>query len=813
MPNRSSDKSRLSEAKLVDATTGSRRSEIDPGGFSGRSLSNRYQVEEFIGMGGMAYVYRAKDLRIGRTVAIKILKPDLVYADRGMVDEFLDEAKATANLNHRNIIEVSDADQDEDGTTFLVMQYLNGKPLDEIIENEQPLTFERAADLFEQICEGVQQAHASGIIHRDLKPSNIMVMTDRRNEEVLKILDFGIAKAMTATAKVSREIGTVYYASPEQLSKGSGIDHRSDIYSLGVILYQLLTGAVPFDDDSVERIIYQKLHYTPPQLNSRRSEIPGPVEEVVGRAMAKEPAHRYQSATELARAFWRALSLETGVLAIECVDVLSRAALAGASIILNGKYAGQTDNRGHWRGTGLPPRQYLIELECPRYQNRRVNVRVESREEASLTLELQLEPKGDLIIACGEPGVPIELDGQKAGVTDETGRLFVQNIDSGVRRVRTADPRYMTAEAEVEVGIDEQAFLELNLTPRNVPWFRKPLVVGPILAGLALIAAMAYWLTPGNDQPSPEPSPESTPQIAQNSQLPAPEVSPVPRLDITPLPQVKASATQIQKLPSPTPTAPSVATTPVTTPSPTPAASLPTTPPAHSTPATTPPPATPVPSYGNSVIDRGQLALKNKQYDEAINIFKQFPRDPIALKSKGLAYLGLNQPQNAANAFEDALKLEPRNSDLINALGDVYYNMRKWDRALDLYNRLLPSQPGRLSLHYNVCRANFYKGEYNAAVNQCGALISKKPDFEGAYEMVDAAYQKLGGREWNTTAKEFYKSLRIRSDNNPLPIYYQGLAYIRLKQFADAEIHVKLLERLNSPKAQLLSAKLPGIRR
>ena len=227
----------------------------DPYGFTGTLLANRYQIEELIGIGRMAVVYRAYHIVSRKLVAIKILKPDLAYANPGMVEDFLNEARAIASLDHPHIIEVSDAELAEDGTAFMAMKYLKGQSLDDLLPEDGSLPLERVTALFAQICEAVEYAHHNGIIHRDLKPSNIMVVESNRGEEVIKILDFGIAKAMNATTNVSREVGTICYASPEQLTKGANIDHRSDIYSLGVILYQMLTGAVPYDDDSMENII------------------------------------------------------------------------------------------------------------------------------------------------------------------------------------------------------------------------------------------------------------------------------------------------------------------------------------------------------------------------------------------------------------------------------------------------------------------------------------------------------------------------------------------------------------------------------
>ncbi len=788
MPNRMEDKPKFVDPQPAKPTTGARRSQDDPGGFMGRTLAGRYAIEEFHGMGGMAYVYRAKDLRIARTVAVKILKPDLVYADRRMVEEFLNEAKATANLSHRNIIEVSDADRDEDGTTFLVMQFLKGKPLDEVIANDHPLPLERVANLFEQICDGVRHAHANGIIHRDLKPGNIMVMADGHGDEVVKILDFGIAKAMTATAKVSREIGTIYYASPEQLTKGSGIDARSDIYSLGVMLYQLLTGAVPFDDDSVEHIIYQKLNFAPPLLRHLRAEIPAPVEEVVGRTLAKDPANRYQDATEVSRAFWRAISLETGVLVIDCVDAATRGSLTGASVLVNGKHAGQTDARGHWRQSGMLPRQYLIEIESPGFQNRRASIRVEPGEELTITVEMQPEPKGDLIVACGVAGAQLELDERKAGAADENGRLFLEAVNAGKHQVRLSHPRYQPAEAEVEVGIGDQAFLDIALAPKSISWWQKPLIVGSTAAALALAGLLVWWMNSRQIHPGKDDSlvllTSPTPEITAT---PSPDTSPSPAAETSPtlLPAALPSSSP-KSLPSPSPKSSSI-----------------------SSPTVAPTAApTVVSTIVVPTIDGGLIALRNKRYQESVNILRQFPKDPRALKGLADAYLGLNQSQNAVLMLEEVLKLEPGSTDILSRLGDLYLSLGSYDKAVERYRQLLNWQPDNPSINYKLCRAYFNLGDSDNAVHKCGHAIVKKPDYEEAYKIIDQAYQKLKGVNGNEAAKDFYMKQRTKNDNNPLPIYYQGLAYVRMKKKGDAEKHVKLLEKLGSPLVEQLKAAI-----
>lgn len=553
--------------RIEDVSTPSpHRSQTDPYGFTGTRLAGRYQIEELLGMGGMAAVYRGKHLKTARTVAVKILKPDLAYSDSGMIEAFLHEAQATAGLNHRNIIQVSDADRDEDGTTFLVMQYLKGKPLDEVIAEENPLSLERVAGLFEQICDGVEHAHANGIIHRDLKPGNVMILSGAHGEETAVILDFGIAKALTSTASVTRPVGTIYYASPEQWNKGASIDHRSDIYSLGVLLYQMLTGAVPFDGDSIEHIIYQKLHFQPPPLRQTRPDVPAPVEEVIQRALAKEPAHRFGRATELSRALRHAFHLETGALEVECLDAATQTPLVGASVLLNGKLAGQTDVGGLWKQANVAPRQYLLEVELPRYQPWRASFQVNPREEAVVSVKMQREPKGELVIACGISGAEIEVDGRKVGKSDKTGRLFLDAIEQGAHTVRLLHSSFLPNEAEVMISIGEVAHHGVKLQPKPMPKTWKWLLPSA-LGGLLLAAAVVWgkeliWPTTKSSLVAATPTPTPSP-VAETS-------NPSPTTTLTPPPS-PSSTTNAGAPHSPTPTkSPTPTATVRITPKPTP---------------------------------------------------------------------------------------------------------------------------------------------------------------------------------------------------------------------------------------------------
>src|SRR5262249_13154066 len=225
-------------------------------------------------------------------------------------------------------------------------------------------------------------------------------------------------------------------ASPEQLSKGASINHCSDIYSLGVLLYQMLTGVVPFDGDSMEQIVYQKLHATLPPMRQLRPDLPAATEEIVSMAMAKDPRHRYQSAIEMAQSLGRAISAESALLTIECVDAATGNRIPGAAVYLNSNRAGQTDRYGIWQQRDLPPKKYLIQVECPGYSRWHASVQVTPNEETIAMVEMKQEMLGDLLVICGAAGAQVELDGVRMGETDASGRIYLESVTAGQHNLK-----------------------------------------------------------------------------------------------------------------------------------------------------------------------------------------------------------------------------------------------------------------------------------------------------------------------------------------------------------------------------------------
>jgi len=502
-----------------------------------------YEILELVGVGGMGAVYRARHARVQKRVALKILKPDLALASPDLVRLFFEEAVKAGRLEHPNIIKVTDAGMSEDDIAFLVMEWLDGRTLDSELEEKGPLKVERVAVLLEEICEAAGYAHRQGIVHRDLKPSNIMLCADHRGRETVKILDFGIAKALDSTLGLNSQVlGAPYYASPEQLTLSAPIDKRSDVYSLGVTAYQLLTGELPFNADSIEKVIRQHLTVSPPLMRAQRSELSQEVEEVVQRALAKRADERYQSANELARAFREAANVEPGSLEMTCTDERGLP-LSGAAVYLDGEYAGRTDERGRLRRDDLSPREYGVDVTCLGYAAVRKEVVVEPRREAKLLLWLGESASGELSIRVGVAGAQVLLNGSPAGTTDGAGTLHLRGIEPGEVEVEIRRRKYQPSVRKVRVVRGQTTGVELTLTP--APRFgslrgwalalARPHPVALAAVALVLFAAAtvllwqsvissAAWLR--NPRPAPSPlhalptaTPAPTPDAAKEAEL------------------------------------------------------------------------------------------------------------------------------------------------------------------------------------------------------------------------------------------------------------------------------------------------------
>lgn len=269
----------------------------------GKTLIGKYRVDEKLSEGGMGAVYRGTHVLMDKTVAIKVLRPSLA-ADEKIVARFSREARAASKISHPNAIAVTDIGESEDGIVFLVMEFLAGKTLKDVIRDEGPMSLERTVDIMKQVGDALKAAHDQGVVHRDLKSDNIMLISTPG--EHAKVLDFGIAKITEPEGEPNPDltapnlvIGTPQYMSPEQCSQSSHIDSRSDIYSFGIILYEMLVGHVPFAGESATMVMLKHLQDPVPSVRDERNDIPPSIDKVISRALAKVPDNRYQSITDL----------------------------------------------------------------------------------------------------------------------------------------------------------------------------------------------------------------------------------------------------------------------------------------------------------------------------------------------------------------------------------------------------------------------------------------------------------------------------------------------------------------------------------
>jgi serine/threonine-protein kinase len=278
----------------------------------GLVLEGRYRLEEHLARGGMSTVYSATDLRLHRTVAVKVMAEHLAH-DPAFVDRFTREARAAAMLSHPNVVSVSDQGSDQ-GLVYLVMELIRGRTLRDLLQARGRLTVAEAFAVVEPVLAGLTAAHRAGIVHRDVKPENVLISTDGQ----VKVADFGLARAVTGTGQTSHTatggvlIGTVAYLSPEQLERGRG-DARSDVYAAGVMLFELLTGHPPYGGDTPLAVAYQHVHHDVPAPSGEVATVPWQVDELVTRATRREPAAR---------------PLDAGALLAEIADVRADLALA-----------------------------------------------------------------------------------------------------------------------------------------------------------------------------------------------------------------------------------------------------------------------------------------------------------------------------------------------------------------------------------------------------------------------------------------------------------------------------------------------------
>ncbi|MFN0111117.1 MAG: bifunctional serine/threonine-protein kinase/formylglycine-generating enzyme family protein [Blastocatellia bacterium] len=284
----------------------------------GRVLDDRYRIEKLVGEGGMGTVYSGIHVQLDDRIAIKVLHPEMINNNNAL-KRFRQEARAARLIKHQNAVDVTDFGVTSDNLVYLVMEFVDGRNLRDLIDN-QAMEYRRAIKLITQVCDAIDAAHQKGIVHRDLKPENIMVQGEGAREMV-KVLDFGIAKMLEddrapdqqgRLTKAGTIMGTPQYMSPEQC-QGKNIGPASDIYSIGIIAYEMLSGATPFTGNSVSDLLVKQLHSRPVPLNQIAPQVPGILAIEVMQSLEKAPALRHSSASELARCLRRAVRKADGI--------------------------------------------------------------------------------------------------------------------------------------------------------------------------------------------------------------------------------------------------------------------------------------------------------------------------------------------------------------------------------------------------------------------------------------------------------------------------------------------------------------------
>src|SRR5690242_10356664 len=255
----------------------------------------RYEIVGELGRGAMGVVYRAIDPNIGRTVALKTTRLDVDHVERDeLLRRFRNEAHAAGQMNHPNIVTVHDADEC-DGLFYIAMEYLEGETLQSLMAEHHPISTEQIVEIAQQVAAGLDYAHAMKVVHRDIKPANIMITC----QNVAKIMDFGISKSVGTLTRTGQIFGTPYYMSPEQVI-GHAVDGRSDLFSFGVVLYEMATGARPFGGDTVATLMYKIINETPPSPSQLQGGVHPGLSAVITRCLEKRPEDRYQTGAELA---------------------------------------------------------------------------------------------------------------------------------------------------------------------------------------------------------------------------------------------------------------------------------------------------------------------------------------------------------------------------------------------------------------------------------------------------------------------------------------------------------------------------------
>ena len=448
-----------------------------------RVLNDRYEIAGVLGQGGMAKVFKGTDRVLGRTVAVKVLAPQ--YADdEGFVARFRREAQAAAGLNHPNIVGVFDTGS-QNGVHYIVMEYVEGRTLRDVIRADAPLLPERAIEITDAVARALAAAHESGLVHRDIKPGNIMLTRDGE----VKVMDFGIARTTTGDTltQTAAILGTALYLSPEQ-AQGQPVDARSDIYSLGCVFYEMLTAHAPFEGDSPVAIAYKHVRETPRLPSELNPDVPPELDAVVMKMLAKNPENRYQNAAELREDLERvrqgAPTLATPLLPGTATEAIGRPGEGTA--VLTGPPEGPPE-----RGRSIWPwvigflillaigalafflirnLQAAPQVPVPTVIDLPERQAVTSLEQAGFQVDVQEEFNEQV-----ERGIVFDQD-PRAGDVVEEGSLVTITVSRG------AQPVAVPAVEGLPQAEAEQAIREADLVPEVTTGFSDTVPVGSVIS-------------------------------------------------------------------------------------------------------------------------------------------------------------------------------------------------------------------------------------------------------------------------------------------------------------------------------------------
>lgn len=520
------NQTRLESAELPAVVVRDGQPKEPPDPLVGRILSERYHVLRKLGEGGIGRVYLAEHMGMGRTVALKVLSTEHLASAQAAAD-FIEEAKTVGGLGHQNIIDIYYGAQTPDGLAFLAMEYLEGRDLGQVLVEEGPLSWERARPLFLQATSALAAVHARGIVHRDLKPDNLFLARRSNGSEMLKVLDFGVAKALGTLELTQRSVsGTPQYMSPEQ-TVGRDVDHRSDVYSLGCVMYQMVTGSLPFTAETVIDLMAKHSYEAPQPPRERRPDlnIPLGVEKIILRAMEKNPAHRFSSMQEFHDALAR-LRLTTSASAMgrdsqRAVRTLRlddpiidhktrrryRLAVALTAISLSGPaltvyMSSRPDPRARVLVTAtpdtaevvvdgervatrtpalilVPAGKHQVWAKAPGYVPQAVTLTVKRREERTLDLATLVSPATALSIRSRPSGQEIWIDGEPLLVPNEATQartpFVARRLRPGPHLLELRGATGVVRET-VEVEADVARAIELTMpgdAPADSPTLRS----------------------------------------------------------------------------------------------------------------------------------------------------------------------------------------------------------------------------------------------------------------------------------------------------------------------------------------------------